>query len=69
MTVRELVNELTESYVDWDAEVHIAITEEPVKNGKDIIWKDYKVDKCDLYTPTWYVGDECHLLLKQPDVI
>lgn len=65
MTVRELVRELTKSYVNWDNEVQIYVTENSVKSGRRTKWKNYKVDKCNLHSQTWYVGDRCHIVLKK----
>ena len=62
MTVRELVNELTKSYVDWDKEVFICTTEEPVTN-QTLKYKRYSIDRCSLFEPDWYLGDECNLVI------
>lgn len=68
MTVRELVHELTQSYVDWDLEVHVCITDKSVESGESTKWEDFKVDECDLYNPTWHVGKRrCHLVLENGD--
>ena len=62
MTVRELVNELTKSYVDWDKEVFICIAEEPITNEKQTC-KRYSIDRCSLLKPDWCLGDECNLVI------
>ena len=62
MTVRELVNELTQSYVDWDKEVFVCIAKEPVKN-KTLEYKRYSIDRCSLFKPDWYINDECNLVI------
>lgn len=65
ITVRELVNELTKEYIDWDLEIHVCVASEPVKNGEEEKCESYKIDRCDLFQPTWYVGDQCHLVLER----
>lgn len=68
MTVRELVHELTQPYVDWDLEVHVCVTDKPVESGETTKWEDFNVDKCDLFNPTWHVGKRrCHLVLENCD--
>lgn len=62
MTVRELVNELTQSYVDWDKEVFICVAEESITNEKQN-YKRYSIDRCSLFKPDWYIGDECNLVI------
>lgn len=62
MTVRELVNELTQSYVDWDKEVFVCTTEEPVTNETSE-YKRYSINRCSLLKPDWYLGDECILVI------
>ena len=62
MTVRELVNELTQSYVDWDKEVFICTVDEPVTN-KTHGYRRYSIDRCSLFKPDWYIGDECILVI------
>lgn len=67
MTVRELVNELTEHYVDWDKEVVVCITDKPVKSGDRVEYTKYKINHFELYTPIWYVNDRCILLLNMEE--
>lgn len=62
MTVRELVNKLTQSHVDWDKEVFVCTTEEPVTN-KTPEYKRYSINRCSLLKPNWYLGDECNLVI------
>lgn len=65
MTVRELVNYLTQSFVDWeDLEVYICIMDKPAESGNITKWENLKVDRCDLFSPTWYVGDRCQLVFE-----
>lgn len=63
MTVRELVNELTASYVDWDKEISIHVSKEPLKSGKVLEWDKYNVDRCSLHKPLWHVDDTCILVI------
>lgn len=62
MTIRELIHELTQPYINLDLEVHVCVTDKPVKSGEPIQYKNLKVDRCDLFDPTWYVGDRCQLI-------
>lgn len=62
MTVRELVNKLTQSYVDWDKEVFICVTEKPVTN-EALSYKRYSIDRCSLHKPDWYINDVCNLVI------
>ena len=69
MTVRELVNELTKSYVDWDEDVTIRIAEHPIKNGKYPHWTLYDIDRCSIQKPDMYIGDQCVLVVGDFDAI
>lgn len=63
MTVRELVNWLTETYVDWDKEAFVCISEKPQRSGESIGYTRYEIDRCTLYSPTWYINDMCQVVV------
>ena len=65
MTVRELVNELTRSDVNWDLDATVCITDRPVKSWEQYGLAEFEIDHCDLFFPIWYENDRCILLLKR----
>ena len=63
MTIRELVHELTRSEINWDSEVTVKVASKSVKSGESISWENYKINRVNLFTPIWYIGDECILTI------
>ena len=63
ITIRKLVHELTNSNIDWDSEISVNISDKPMRSGEFIKYKNYPINRVDLFTPTWYIGDQCILTI------
>ena len=63
MTIRKLVHELTNSNIDWDMEIRVNVSDKPMRSGEFIKYRNYPINRVDLFTPTWYIGDQCILTI------
>ena len=64
MKIREILK-LCTNYFDLDDELEIVVSKEPIKSGRDNEWERLKINGLDLFTPDWYVGDRCRLIVKR----